>query len=371
MDQPNPQLTAYIAAQLQAGQSPDEISAQLIHAKWPEDQVRQAFLSVQSQVLPTAMQSSPSTQAAAANQVSENKVIQAFGQRKGRIKTGWQLFKSSMKILNGNRYLFRFFIMTWVSVLVINAAIIAFAWFCNTSFLNSNAAWYPFVIIVYLVVYTIVNFYAAALASNIFDIYKGVRQPYKNYIKLAWKRIGPIFVYSFVAAIVGTLIEYIINSLGRIGQFIAWLIGATWSLTTMFSLPLIMDGKASGLGSIKQSAKLLKDNWGEGLTAKITVNGPLALLQMSLAFIFSNIIWGLIAVNLINLPLILFVVFFYVFIAVSISVLGSFANSIINVALYYYAVNKQIPPGFSEEMLSKVMVKGKRRPFSKKEEQTA
>jgi hypothetical protein len=90
-------LTEYIQGQIQQGQTPDTIAGQLRASGWAEDQIKQAFLAVQAQTVPSSMQSAP---------VQNNTPApQANGRRWGRIRTGWRLFTHSLKLLNGNRYL--------------------------------------------------------------------------------------------------------------------------------------------------------------------------------------------------------------------------------------------------------------------------
>lgn len=354
-------LINFISGQLQQGQHPDVISSQLAQAGWQEDQVKQAFLTVQAQVVPTTMQQPGQVVGGSALTASKP---QANGKRRGRIRMGWRLLKHCVSLLNGNKYLLRYYFMTWVMVILINAVFFGIVWFADDGFFDSDAHWYPLLFVAYLVVYCVINFYAAALARNILDIYKGEKQPYSHYLKAARSRFGPIFVYSLISAIIGVLLEYIIERLGKIGEIISWLVGTAWGLATMFSLPIIMDTPASGVGSIKQSWHLFKQTWGEGITAKVTVGTPIALLQILLIFVFSFALFPAIAAD--SLGMILFIVLVYVFFSVSLAVIGSYASNFINVALYFYATTGQVPPSFDEEMLNSVFIKSKRQ--IKKEE---
>lgn len=360
MDQQQ-QLVNYISTQLQSGQSPNEVFGQLTGAGWPADQVQQAFLTVQAQTVPTHMQVPQPAQPVT--------LPQAEGKRRGRIRMGWRLLKHSVRLLNSNRYLMRYFAMTWAVVIAINAALIAFFilgihfWPGVLGALSNNAIWYPFAFLSYLVIYCVINFYAAALAGNILDIYKGQRKPYKEYVTAARAKFGPIFFYSLIAAVIGIVLEYTIEKLGKLGRIISWLIGTAWSISTMFVLPIIMDTETTAPASIKQSLRMVKKTWGEGITAKVTVNTPLALIQFAITMGFGFLLIPVLTTGL--WPLIIVLLLLYLFVVISIAVIGSFANSVINVALYYYAIYQQVPPGFSAEMLNHVMIKSKRRLFKK------
>jgi hypothetical protein len=161
-----------------------------------------------------------------------------------------------------------------------------------------------------------------------------------------------------ISSIIGVILEYIIEKLGWIGDLIAWLVGAAWSLGTMFTLPIIMDKESSGTAAIKESWGLFKQTWGEGITAKVSAGTPVAILQILLAVAFFGLLIGVSFSG--SWIVVAVVVGIYILLSVSLAVIGSYASSFISVALYYYAVNRQIPPGFDADMLNQVFIKSKR-----------
>lgn len=346
----NRQLTTYIYNQLQHGQSPDTIMAQLHQAGWPEDQIQLSFSAVQAQVVPTTMQT-PATQ-----QLNKP-TLHANGKRRGKIKTGWQILTHCIKLLNGNRYLLRYYLMTWALVVLLNAAFIAFFWFIDPSFYESEANWYLIGFAMYLIIYCVINFYAAALARNILDIYEGQRKPYADYLRAARAKFWPIFLYSLISALIGIFLEYVIERLGWVGRIISWLIGTAWSVATMFTLPIIMDSNASAPSAIKQSWGLLKKTWGVGITAKVTAAVPIALLQFAAAFICIMLLWPVLSIGW---PALVALFLAYIFTSITLAVIGSYASNFINAALYYYATKGEVPPGFDADLLNQVLVKSKR-----------
>src|SRR5690349_16160858 len=98
------QLEDYITGQLQAGLSPDDIADQLATAGWPAEHVHDAFRAVQARMAPHHLQqAAPPTetvqpQTAAATARPTDPAPAANGGRWGRFKTGWTLFKQSMRI---------------------------------------------------------------------------------------------------------------------------------------------------------------------------------------------------------------------------------------------------------------------------------
>jgi hypothetical protein len=371
MDDTQEKLKSYIRQQLQTGQTPDEISGQLSAAGWPQDHIQAAFVAVQNQILPTPMQAATvAQQPGSSAPAAASSAPQANGKRRGRIKTGWILFKESVNILRGNKYLLRYLLMTWAAVIAFNIIIFLIIYFGYNIFSDAkgdySAKWYILAFFCYLITYSIVNFYAAALASNILDLFKGIRKPYNEYIKRAKGKFWPIFVYSLIESIIGMILRYIVERIRWVGWIVAWLLGTVWSLGTMFVLPLIMDTDVSGTKAIKQSVTFFKQTWGENITAKVTVNGPLFIIQLLLFLIFIPVfIEGSVAGVYAFLVIIVLV---YLFLMLNVAIVGSFANSLINVALYYYAVHREVPPGFDADMLNRVFIKRKRRFFKKVED---
>src|SRR5262245_59190525 len=100
MDDIQEKLKTYISQQLQTGQTPDEIAGQLSASGWPPDHIQAAFIAIHNQTLPSTMQPA----AAANTQAAPASAPRAAENSRGRIKTGWILFKQSMKILHGNKY---------------------------------------------------------------------------------------------------------------------------------------------------------------------------------------------------------------------------------------------------------------------------
>ncbi len=357
-------LQDYIRNQLASGQTPDTVHEQVLGAGWPADEVQNAFYAVQAALLPTTM----------INPVAQNLSAQtplAAGQRKGRIRTGWALFKSSLSILNGNRYLLRYLLMTGVWATGITAVFIVLYVYFGSSFYDNdytsdfNPIGYAFVALDYVLVYFFINLYAAGLTANVLDIFRGQRKPYAEYMRIARSKAWAIFVYSVIESIVGLFLRYVVERIRFVGWILSWLLGTMWSLGTLFVIPIIVSSeRPSGFKEIGQSIGFFKRTWGENITAKASVNVPIGLLQIALAFGFVLLIWPVAASGSAVLFWILF--WGYFILAFILAVIGSFANSLLNIALYFFATEGKTPPAFSIEMLNQVFIKRKPRWYNKK-----
>jgi hypothetical protein len=126
----------------------------------------------------------------------------------------------------------------------------------------------------------------------------------------------------------------------------------------MFVLPIIVESeKPSAPKAIGESIRFFKHTWGENIATKATVNIPLSLINFALLFATGLLVLPFIFAGLVWVAIFLFVL--WLLFSVVLGVIGSFANSLINVALYYYASTGQVPPAFSADLLNNVFIKRK------------
>ena len=360
MDQNTQNLTNYIRQQLQNSISPDEIQQQLIGAGHTVENIQKAFQMLHQEMMPTV--TTAASVSSPADSLAPVDIPQANGKKRGRIKTGWILLKHSVAVLRGNPLLLRYLGMTYAWIMLTTVIFIGI-YFVIAAVLprsadssDSSATYIGYVIVFlsYLITYFIINFYAAALAANMLDIFRGQKREYDYYVGVARTKVGPIFVFSLISASVGMFLQYVAERFRVVGWIIAYFLSTAWSLGTMFVLPIIVEEEVGAPKAIGQSFRFFKKTWGESITAKITVNFPLGLIQFGLLIPFGLGLYGAISTQLV--PLIILVLVLYVLSTIALSIVGSFANSLINTALYYYAAHQQIPAAFSAEMLNSVFI---------------
>lgn len=367
------QAQSYIQQQLGSGQSPDEIAQQLRTAGWQEDLIQKAFNGVQEQVVPTGFASVAPANAAPGTASTPS----ATDNRHGRLRTGWRLFTTSWSILRGNKYLLRYLFMTglWVFLITVVFAL-GYVILDKTIFVSSDPyndslrpIGYVFVFFDYLLIYFFISLYAAGLTANALDIFIGNKKAYRDYMHVAWSKAPALLVFAIANTTVGMFLRLVVERIRFVGWLIAWLLGTAWSLGTLFVIPIIVtDEQPNGLRAIKQSIGFFKQTWGESITTKASVNVPVFLIQLALFGLFIPAIFlAAIAFSYIGLVT---MVILYLVISLSISIVGSFANSLVNIALFYYATYHQVPPAFNEALLNQVFIKRGPRRFHKKTETT-
>ncbi|MDB5181460.1 MAG: hypothetical protein JWP13_223 [Candidatus Saccharibacteria bacterium] len=277
------------------------------------------------------------------------------------------LFRQSFSVLIGNKYLLRYLLMTGLWVLLITVAMVGLYLFIDwkspkTYSVDKNSGreftsllGFGMLFINYILVYFVINFYAAGLTANVLDIFQGQRRPYQIYIGVARKKAPTLFFYSAIAATVGVLLQYIAERVRWVGWLISWFLGTLWSLGTLFVVPIIITSESGAPTAIKQSVKFFKTTWGENITAKVTVNFPLFLIQLSLMAVFIPLAFFLTAITG-HIEVFIGVFIVYILCSLTVAVIGSFANSLINIALFYFAAYRQVPPAFSADLLNSIFV---------------
>lgn len=65
---------------------------------------------------------------------------------------------------------------------------------------------------------------------------------------------------------VGLILGQIASRIPGAGRLASWLLGAAWSLATIFAVPLLALEGAGPLETAKESVHLIKSKWGEGIT---------------------------------------------------------------------------------------------------------
>ena len=376
------QLRNYIKQQLQTGLHPNEIHAQLKQAGWKDDVINHAFQLVQSDVVPSFGQTpevapgtvtvgQPAVQAQTQPQGEANQ--QPATVTRGRFKTGWLLFKQSIRVLRHNEGLMRYVIMSFIVSLILTVilvvifilgrhALIQNVTTDNTGHSNVNLkpAGYFLVFLYYILAFFIVNLYSAGLVANVIDLFHGKSQHYRNYMKVAWSKGGTLFIFSVIEATVGLILRAIAERSKLLGRIVAWIIGAIWSLARLFVVPVIVTSDDNAFISIKHSTKLLVSTWGESLIGRVSFGAValvlflLVLLPISFVLILLGVLLGHVigAIASIVLVVLLYLAF---------SILVSTASSVLNTALFYYAQYKQIPAAFDPALINSVFIRRKRK----------
>lgn len=348
--------TEYIVKQLQSGLTVQDITTQLRSAGLDEASIAAAFQKAQESIQPAPLTAT-----------SVEATLPTPPKRSG-IKTGWLLFRQSFSIIRQNpglwRYMIASLLFNFVLLALFAAPVVVDTMNSGGTFITESTAateeelrYSPTLLLIGLSVLatylsTVITFYyTTGLSVRVLRIFSGQPSTYGETMSIARSKLPAIATYALIVTIVGYILRFIEQRFKFVGAIVAYFLGILWELATSFAIPVIADSNKSGVGAIRESITLFKANWGETITGRVTLGAVLVIGFMLVAIpliIISFVVFGPagLLLGLVALvPLILLV-----------ATLDAVATNILNVALYYYANTKAIPPAFSAELLASAFV---------------
>lgn len=275
-----------------------------------------------------------------------------------RMATGWQLTKQSFRVLQLDKELLVFPLLSGIACALVMAtfAVPMFATGLfeamtadeGASHQVSQTIGYVALFSYYVASYFVIVFFNTALVSCAIIRFRGGDPTVKGGLTAAMARLPQIFGWAVFSATVGLILKSIESRSESFGRIVTGLIGMAWSAVTYFVIPVIVVEKTGPVNAVKRSTAVLKKTWGEALTANFGI-GVIAALFSVLAGI--PLVLGVIA--LFNEHMVLGVagVALGVLLLLAISLIASALHAIIVGALYLYSVEGQAPQQFDQRLL--------------------
>jgi len=256
----------------------------------------------------------------------------------GRFSNGLELVRLSFRVIGKNKSLMVFPVLSGVTAMVILATFLVGFIFASAA-MQSMPGWLWVIVgfIIYIVLFFITIFFNAALVACAMATLEGGTPTIGYGISMASKKLGKIFAWAVISAIVGMILQAIQERAGFLGRIAVSLLGAAWTIATYFVVPIIVFEDIGAWASVKRSYQLLKASWGEGLVGYVA---------MGLIF-FLLAIGGLIPVIVVvalmkSLWALLIGIVAYVIYLVFLAALAATAKGVIQAALYRYATTGKI-----------------------------
>jgi hypothetical protein len=271
-----------------------------------------------------------------------------------RIKRGWALTKKSWALLRSHRELIRF--PLYGALLTIVLAIVLLGPGVYLLDQQTYAAAIPLIVLGVYVLSVVGFFFAVGLAAAANQIFSGKEATVADGLAVARSRFPEICGWAALSTAIGLTMGLLENQGGVFGQIAARLVGLAWALVTFMAVPVLAIEGPGPFGTLKRSATIFKEKWGQQITGNIAIGGAIGLLGVlpgGLLIGAGIAMWsksGAIAVPLILIGAVIMCVALLISKALS---------GIFGVALYRYAVEGEAVGGFTEEELeSAVKLKG-------------
>lgn len=275
----------------------------------------------------------------------------------GKFKASMTIVKESWNILNQDKEIMWFPVISGI-VSLIAVAILGVLFFFATSggsvdltnFSENNVAGnvliYACLLVYYFIMFLIVNFFQAGLFIVVQGRFNGQSLSFKDGINGAKERLNSIVAWSLISASVGVILQMIADKFKFVGDIVSGIFGAAWNILTYFSLPSLIIGKTGVKDSFKESASIIRKNWGE----TIIVNFGVGLVFGIIGFLLFALCVGIVVIAPSLIVMITVAILFIIAVTI-ISIISSTLSSIFKLAIYNYAKTGQIPQGFSSSVV--------------------
>lgn len=190
---------------------------------------------------------------------------------------------------------------------------------------------YVLLFLYYFINYFVIVFFNAALIHCAVKVMNGEETNISDGLSFAASRLLQIMTWAALAATVGVILKTLQERAGWIGKIILGLIGGVWSIATFFVVPVLIYEKQDVFTTVKRSAEIMRDTWGESLTANFGFG------LMYFALIFSAVPLGILLFNI--APVALGIVTIIAYILMGFTVLSA-AKTVFIAAAYQHATGR-------------------------------
>ena len=193
-----------------------------------------------------------------------------------RLSNGWKIAMNSFKVLQANKQLIIFPILSGIALLLVIASfftgMLAYSgWdFDNMEELGTVTTYF-LVFLFYIANYFVIVFFNMALIHCTRLYFHGEEVTVRKGLQFSMSRIGAIFSWAVFAAVVGTILKAIQENSGIVGKIITGIIGIVWNIATFFVVPVIAYENLGPLQAFKRSSQMMKEKWGESLAATFSL----------------------------------------------------------------------------------------------------
>jgi Family of unknown function (DUF6159) len=270
------------------------------------------------------------------------------GEQEGRIARSWRLSRIAWQIVRSDRAIL---ILAAISTIlaVAGLALIYDLTGVFSGHRHRSGGHLAIVTLIFAFPLTFLSaFFNTAIAAAAAGVLDGKRLSLKEALAVPTRRIGQVAIWSFLASVVGVLIGQIAQRLPLVGNLAVRLVGLSWSLASLFVIPILATEGCSAPECLRRSASLVKRRWGEGVSGNVIITAWTILVIIPAAVVLGVAVGASrgqpgVRVGLLAVMAIVFVL---------IMAVSGVIRQTFDVVLYRYAVTGAAAGGFSESDLN-------------------
>jgi hypothetical protein len=263
-----------------------------------------------------------------------------------RIKRGWALTRKSWALLNGHRELIRFPLYGAVATTLL--AIVTLGPGLYLLDQDSLAGAIPLLVIGVYVLSVVGFYFSVGLAACADMIFRGQEATVADGLAVSRERFSQICGWAAISTAISVVMGVLENQGGIGGQIAARLVGMAWSLVTFLAVPVIAIEGTGPVETLKRSAAMFRERWGQQITGNIAIGGIVFLAGLLPAAILIG--GGVLLWSSASFLGALLVVIGALVLAIAMLVSRALSG-IFGVALYRYALEGEAVGGFTKEEL--------------------
>jgi hypothetical protein len=271
-----------------------------------------------------------------------------------RIKRGWALTKKSWALLNSHRELVRFPLYGGIATIILGLVFLGPGAFALDK--HAYGIGVPLIVIGIYVLSVVGIYFSVGLAACADRIFRGESATVGDGVTVANSRFGAICGWAALSTAFGVIVGLLESQGGALGEIAGRLVGTAWSLVTFLSVPVIAIEGTGPVATLKRSASLFRERWGQQITGNLAIGGAVFLLGVLPALVLivvGFVIWPSTGIGG-GVLVVLGALVLCVALLISKALSGIFG-----VALYRYALDGQVVGGFTQADLESA-VKPKR-----------
>jgi len=272
----------------------------------------------------------------------------------GKLARSWELVKASWAVLQADKELLIFPILSTIAVITVMATFAVpmfLAGVFDGGLVAGGTIQFAGIVLgfcFYTVQYTVIFYCNSALVGAAMMRLNGGNPTIGDGFRIANKHFVSILGYALISATVGLILRSIAER-GFIGRIVASLLGFGWNLATFLAVPVLVIEGVGPIEAVKRSTQLLKKTWGEQIAGNLGLGAAFTLLFFLMLVPFGAAL--ALAIMTKSAPLIVGVVAVYILVVMVTSLIASALSAIYTAAVYRYATEGDPGGMFDAELV--------------------
>ena len=260
----------------------------------------------------------------------------------GKVKTGLKLSKNSLGVVRDHPKLLVFPLLGGLATLGFWIVFLVPLWIAG---MFGSGVDIVVLFVLYFLTTFAATFFTASLVFAVNQTFHGEEPLLGESMRAAWRRKGPILVWSAAAATVSLILKKLEESNNPLASVLSSLFALGWSVLTFFIVPVIVFEDVTARSMFTRSGQTFRDTWGESIGAGFGI----AIIQIVLAIVgvLIAILLALVIVAVSPLAGIVVGIFLVAGALLCTYLIGQMIWAVTKTALYVYAAEELVPEQFA------------------------